>query len=149
MDADHGYLDDLWDAFVKEKDDLSRTEKYLKKFEEHLLLHMKLEDEYLFKRLDDHIGTVENSGLIAVTIEDHKTIIKLLGLVKETLQNGNREKLVMTAKNFDQALAKHKDRELELQYPVSEAFIKPEEWNEILLGIYGRELLNKIEKRIR
>jgi hemerythrin superfamily protein len=149
MDIDHSYLSFLWEDFIKEKSDFNQARKYLEKFEKHLLLHMELEDEHLFKRLDNHIGTVENSGLIATTKEDHKIIIKLLGLIKEALQNGNREKLVITAKNFNKALVKHKNKELELQYPVSEAFIEPKEWNEIILSIYGKEMLNKIQKRTK
>ena len=149
MNNDHGYLDFLWEDFINEKNSLVRAGEYLEKFEKHLLLHMELEDEYLFKRLNDHIGTVENSGLTSAAIEDHKTIIKLLGLTKEALKDGRKSRIVMTGKNLDQALAKHRERELELQYPVSEAFIEPQEWNEILSNIYGQEILKKIQKKIK
>ncbi len=148
MDADHGYLDNLLKDFMNEKEDFVRAMECLKKFEKHLLLHMGLEEDYLFKHLDDYLGKIENSGLTSSAIKDHRVIIKLLEFTKKALKAGVKENIIITVNNLNRILAKHRDRELKLQYPVSEVFIKPNEWNKLLLDIYDQDILDKIKKRL-
>ncbi len=137
MTSDHAYIDKLWSNFLNESQNPDLSVKLFNKFKTHLSLHIKLEDEFLFPRLSDHLQLGANSGIVQVASQDHKVIFKLLGFVAEALTAGDFEKVKSAGRNFNRALTKHQARELEIQYPVSDSFIQPEEWEQMVKEIYG------------
>ena len=76
---------------------------------------------------------------------DHLAILKLLKLTEEAVAAKNEESAGRTADNLGRALKKHFARERMIQYPVSDRFIKREEWDLMLIKIYGQKL-TKYEK---
>ncbi|MFA4834284.1 MAG: hemerythrin domain-containing protein [Patescibacteria group bacterium] len=140
MDADHTYLDKLWTKFLGEENNPEKSSNLLKRFKQHLLLHIRLEDNFLFPLLNSHINMGVNPGLLAMAIRDHRNIIKLLVMVEEASLGGDIGKVKITSRHLQHALKKHRRREDEIHYPVCDFFIEPKEWNSALFKIYGRRL---------
>jgi hemerythrin-like domain-containing protein len=142
MNSDHEYLRTLWREFSLAGEDLVKKKQIFEKYKKHLLLHMKLEDEFLFARLGKYLGIDDQSNLTKSMDEDHKKIMKLLEMCEDAFLEGERDKIVLVGANLNFALKKHQKREMEIQYPVSDAFIKKDEWKKMLVEVFG-DLLEK------
>lgn len=141
MNAEHAALDMLWLNFLSvcnNSDQIESAKKLLLEYKEKIVLHMKLEDEYLFPRISLHLGFDGNAPIIARALADHGVLLKLLNLAEEVFINQEKEKLLRTGNNFMQAIIKHHERESEIQYPVSDKFISEDEWAEILGSVYDQ-----------
>jgi len=139
MNKEHAQLDELWLNVLQAYEDIEKAVKaseLLDEYKKMLLLHMKLEDDYLFPRISLHLGFEDDAPLIARARDDHKILLKLLALTEEAFLEQNIEKTLVAGNNFKQASIKHHERESEIQYPVSDKFISEEEWQEILKSIY-------------
>ncbi|PJA37253.1 hypothetical protein CO181_04300 [candidate division WWE3 bacterium CG_4_9_14_3_um_filter_43_9] len=101
---------------------------------------MKLEDDYLFPRLNSYLGIDINSGLTAMAKRDHLIILKLLTFTEEAEKARDIKKAILTGRHLDRALKKHREREQMIQYPVSDVFIERDEWEIMLIKIYGKKL---------
>jgi len=99
---------------------------------------MKLEDDYLFPRLNSYLGIDINSGLTAMAKRDHLIILKLLTFTEEAEKARDIKKAILTGRHLDRALKKHREREQMIQYPVSDVFIERDEWEIMLIKIYGK-----------
>ena len=138
MNKEHAQLDDLWLNFLELCEDLeafTRTSELFDKYKTMLLVHMKLEDEYLFPRVSQHLGFEDDAPLIARARDDHKVLLKLLALTEEAFLKQDIERILLVGNNFKQASIKHHERESEIQYPVSDKFISEDEWLEILVSV--------------
>jgi len=140
MNKEHDELDELCLLFleaVEKGEPVNQQAKALSDFKENLLLHMKLENEYLFPRLSASLGMEKDSAIAEQARNDHGGLIKLLGLMETAFQENNREGTLYHGKNLARALKTHHAREDEIQYPVSDRFISEEEWQGILKSVYG------------
>ncbi|MDD5032392.1 MAG: hemerythrin domain-containing protein [Patescibacteria group bacterium] len=140
MDADHAYLDKLWVGFLGEENNPESSSELLKRFKRHLLLHIELEDNFLFPLLNSHINMGINPGLLAMAKRDHRNIIKLLAMVEEAGLGRDIREIKAASRHLHRALEKHRLREDEIHYPVCDFFVEPEEWNSALSRIYGKRL---------
>ncbi|OGY88306.1 MAG: hypothetical protein A2458_01505 [Candidatus Kerfeldbacteria bacterium RIFOXYC2_FULL_38_9] len=137
MDADHARLDKLWINFLQETQDPDKAFELFKQFQGHILLHMKLEDDFLFQRLNEYLKIEDHTGPTALAQRDHQGLIKLLSLVEKTFLTKEIEKITLTARHLHQALQKHRQREKNLHYSVCDAFISPQEWQIVLKKYYA------------
>jgi len=137
MNTDHAYLDKLWQEFLDEQSDPALSGELFERFKKHLLLHLKLEDDFLFPRLGKHLLLEESFSLAAAASHDHKTIIKLMDFVKNAILANDIRKVILAGRHLHRALDKHRLREIEIQYSVCDTFIKPEEWELMLSQIFG------------
>jgi len=144
MENDHAYLDRLWAVFLNERKNLARSSGRLARFKHRLKLHVRLEDEFLFPRLTDYCGLDKNTGLTGMARRDHAVILKLLGLVEKAYGDRRFEKVMLAGGNLDRALKKHRNREVAIQYPVSDRFIHRSEWRRMLIKVYGRAINQKM-----
>lgn len=142
MDADHAYLDKLLAMFLSEQKNPGQARKLFQNLRGHLLVHIELENDFLFPRFDQFIGIELGSGPTAIAIRDHDEIIKLLEIVEEAFLINDTEKILESSKWLHQALKKHRSRENKIHYPVSDHFVKPEEWQEVIKKFYGAKLNN-------
>lgn len=138
LDKDHNYLNKLWQDFFSALNDLEKAEQLFQKFHKHHFLHIQLEDKFLFPRLSEQLQLGENSGIIQLASADHRAIVKLHKFVAEAFVSGDKEKVISSSKNLDAALKKHREREMELHYPVSDRFIALAEWEEMIVKVYGK-----------
>ena len=136
MNSDHAYIDGLWGEFLGERSDAERAAQLFKIFKEHIERHIKLEDEYLFPALEKHLGFQGELGPTALAVEQHKNIIKLVGLVDEAGKTKALEKIIFAGNNLRSALAAHRETENEIHYPVSDFFIKDDEWEKMKQEVY-------------
>ena len=140
MNNDHAYLHDLWVEFSNEKQNPIHLKKLFRKYKRHLLLHIKLEDKFLFPRLNKYLGIDKKSSLTNIIDQDHRKIEKLLALTEKAVLSGDLIKITTTGSHLDCALKKHQEREAEIQYPVSDAFVGQDEWEQMLDKVYGKIL---------
>ncbi|MFA6027436.1 MAG: hemerythrin domain-containing protein [Patescibacteria group bacterium] len=144
MQTDHNHLDKLWSLFFDNINDTNNSSKHFQQFKKNLLLHMKLEEDFLFPRLSEYLGFEKKSGLTEQVRRDHGTILKLLSFVEQADLAHDFEKTKMMGENVYSALKKHLAREQKIQYPVSDSFIKPDEWHKMLDEYHKKiELINK------
>jgi iron-sulfur cluster repair protein YtfE (RIC family) len=137
VEAEHARLDQLLNDFLAELKDINKASILFQQFNMQLLLHMKLEDDYLFPRLSEYLEMDTDSGLAQRARQDHLVIRRLVSFVEEACQLNELKKIVVSARNLQQSLIRHHAREKELQYPVSDHFIPREEWDLILIRVYG------------
>lgn len=140
MDKEHDELDELCLLFleaVESDHDEQNKKQMLVEFKEHLFSHMKLENECLFPRLSASLGMEKDSAIAEQARKDHDGLVKLLVLMETAFEAQNKEGILYHGKNLARALKTHHAREDEIQYPVSDRFITPEEWQNILASIYG------------
>ena len=141
MEADHAHLDKLWNDFLREKEDPIRATKLFNKFREHLLLHLKLEDTLLFPRLDQYLGMEDSFGPTEQARRDHAAIVRLLSFIEEAGLENDMERINIAGDHLNKALLKHREREREIHYPVSDSFVGDAEWSQMLAKIYGNNLI--------
>ncbi|MEK7159795.1 MAG: hypothetical protein AAB575_00815 [Patescibacteria group bacterium] len=142
VDAEHARLDQLLVGFFDEIKNIDQAIVLLQRFKTQLLLHMRLEDEYLFPRLSEYLEMDTDSGLAQKAYQDHAVILRLVSFVEEACRMNELKKIVVSAKNLQQSLDRHHKRESELQYPVSDRFIQRKEWDLILIKVYGDQRTN-------
>jgi len=146
MEREHVYLDQLWDAFLDEKKNTGKMRALFQTFKEYILWHMKLEDEFLFPWLNNHLGLDAEEGLAALARRDHQGIVKLMELLELASADEDPEKIELESLNLDKILKAHREREREIHYHVCDNFIEPEEWRKILENINALSL-NKWPKK--
>ena len=137
VEAEHALLDKLLEEFFVGRNNLGNALVAFLEFKRQLLLHMKLEDDYLFPRLIEYFEMDKDSGLAMKARQDHLIIQKLVLFVEKACLVNDEKKVMLAAKNLQRSLNQHHLRERELQYPVSDRFIPREEWNLILIKVYG------------
>lgn len=146
MSTDHAYLDKLWLDFLMTADSIPlpmssenkrQVLKLLLTFKRQLMLHIEIEDKFLFPRLNKNLSVHNNSGLTIIASQEHHKIIKLLHLVEQNIRLNNIAQAVILAGNLGHALTKHHNKERNIQYPLSDSFITESEWYGILYKIYG------------
>lgn len=137
VDEEHNRLDKLYVEFLAEFHNLEKAMKMFDDFKFQLFQHMRMEDEFLFPRLNQYLEMDENTGLAANAAAEHAVIRKLISFVDDARRENNFKKFKIASLNLHQALEKHRNRERELQYPVSDRFITRDEWELILIKVYG------------
>ncbi len=146
MDTDHSYLDALWLIFLEHSQNLDRSLYFFHRFKKHFLLHIRLEDDFLFPRLSQYLKFGPKSALVALASKDHRTILKLLAFVEEAIAAKNFAKVKIFVRHLAKALSKHRAREMKIHYPVSDYFIPLEEWKQMIKKIYRKDIY--VQKKI-
>jgi hemerythrin-like domain-containing protein len=136
MDREHAFLDELWDSVLEEKVDLVKLRELFEVFREYIIWHMKIEDEFIFPKINEHLGLDDQTGLPAMARRDHQGIMKLMELLAEANAEQDPERIELESLNLDKILRAHRAREREIHYAVCDTFIEAEEWQEIL-GKFG------------
>jgi len=131
MDKEHAFLDEVWDLFFQAPVESLELKNLFEHFQKNILVHMEVEDNVLFPKINEHLGIDLDSGLTAYAKKDHLGIKKLLSFLGPAILNGKTDKILEIRKNLDVVLKKHRDREREIHYPVSDLFITEEEWRQI------------------
>lgn len=139
MDADHAHLNNLLDEFLNEKNNVGQSLKLFKKFQRHLMRHEKLEDNFLFPRLNGYLGLDKHLGPTALAQRDHVNIIKLMKLIQGAGKSKNFKKMKAMGQHLQRAINKHLRREQKIQYSICDSFISRTEWEQILLKIYNNK----------
>lgn len=131
MDKEHAFLDEAWDLFFQTEIGTPELKNFFEYFKKNILIHMDVEDNILFPKINEHLGIDLNSGLTAYAKKDHEGIKRLLKILEISIFEGKSEKVLEIRKNLDIVLKKHRDRERKIHYPVSDLFITREDWAEI------------------
>jgi hypothetical protein len=137
MNADHAYLDKLWSNFMSAGDGAKEGVKLFFKFNQHIKLHIKLENDFLFPKFNDYLGFTAGMGPTVKLYRDHDSILKLLGEVEKFFQSGQTSKIIDVKNHIQQKLIKHRKRENETEYPVCDNFINPKELEKMVTAVFG------------
>lgn len=138
LEKDHLHLDRLWAEFLANINNMKIAAEKYHKFYQHYLLHIKLEDEFLFPRLSELLLFGKNSSITRAASADHRAIIKLHYFMEQAFEKNDQDHLVVSSKNLDAALKRHRVRENELHYPVSDKFIPLAEWKKMVKIVYEK-----------
>lgn len=133
MRLEHGYLYNEWTDFLSAKNK-DESKKLLKKFNDRLLAHMKLEDGDMSPTFNKALGIEKGVGLATLISRDHEQIVKLLNRVQEALDTDDSKKTTEAENHFIRALMKHHKKEEELLYDLFDIMISKKDWEAILEG---------------
>ena len=139
MYADHKCLDKLWSNFLSKKNDGTKTEKIFQEFSKHLKFHIQLENDFLFPKFDNYMGFTENNGPTPVLIKDHEVIILLLNDVEKKFKYGKETEIKNSSLNLKKFLVTHRNRELDMEYPIWDNFISYDELKVAVTKIYKND----------
>jgi len=147
MEADHTYLGELLQIFLAEDKCIEEISQKFQNFQNHLFVHIELENNFLFPCFDKFTGIKPENGPTAIAMRDHKNIVELLKIIKENCASKDIEKVRKIGARLNNIMQKHGIREKKIQYPVSDFFVDQDEWHEVLKKTYGQEL-EKVERFI-
>jgi len=136
MNNDHAHIDQLWADFLAQKNNAAEAKKSFQKYYNYLTKHIDLENNELYPRFDRFIGFEPGNGPTTILKHDHSVIGKLLNEIRLACETNDSHHIDYLCEHFQKAMASHRERENQLEYPLLDRIISQEEWQKIMQRIY-------------